>query len=186
MKKMYLLFAVAITACVSLTSCEKNRTVEFYSWFKCSPEQLHYAIPVVEYSDYTGALLTDTLTEADFQMVSSPQDVVGGSDAPFLRCDLVNRVYLEYGIRNQLIVRYLPKEVDYAGESICLGHAVSDSLVVSQGKNESRSLLTNNKIDLSTNSGQNYLDELFFHRDTMSCSVDENGKVTLFNSMRRQ
>ena len=186
MKKIFVFFAMAIMACLCMMSCDKNRTVEYYSWFKCSPELLHYAIPVVEYSDNSGALLTDTLTEADFQMVSSPQDVVGGSDAQFLRCDLVNRVYLEYGIRNQLIVRYLPKGVDYAGESICLGHAMSDSVVVSQGKNESRSLLTNNKIDLSTNSGQNYLDELFFHRDTMSCSVDENGKVTLFNSMGRQ
>jgi len=185
MKKMIYFIVVAAVVVVGFVSCGKGtNTVEYSTWFNCATDLLRYATPVVEYSDYTGAVLIDTLTEEDFQLVSSPEEVSGDDTTSFLRCDLVNKKYLEWGISNQLIVKYLPKAVEYVGEDVCLAHAISGSLEVKNLDNFESSTKFTRKIDLSTHSGQEYLDELFSHADTLSCVVSKNGDVSIYNNQR--
>ena len=185
MKKMISFFVVAVMAVVCFVSCGKGtHTVEYSTWFDCATDLLHYATPVVEYSDYTGAVLIDTLKEEDFLLVSSSEEVSGGDTTSFLRCDLVNKKYLEWGISNQLVVKYLPKEVEYAGEDICLAHTINGSLEVKNLDNFESSSKFTKKIDLSTHSGQEYLDEFFSHADTLSCVVSKNGDVSIYNNQR--
>ena len=185
MKKIFAFFVVAVVVILCFVSCGKgSHTVEYSTWFNCATDLLHYATPVVEYSDYTGAVLIDTLTEEDFQLVSSLEEVSGDDTTSFLRCDLVNKKYLEWGITNQLVVKYLLKEVVYAGEDICLAHAISGSLEVKNLDNFESSSKFTRKIDLSTHSGQEYLDEFFSHADTLSCVVSKNGDVSIYNNQR--
>lgn len=177
MKKYLSIILVAVVVCLCLASCSKNKTVEYYAWMFCSPDLLHYATPVVEFSDYSGSAQIDTLKEADFELVSSPGDVQGEITTPVLRCDLVNKCYAGDGVNIKLVVKYLPKNVEYNGEDICLDRAMCDSVVVKEGKDSFKEILFKNKLDLATHSGQQYLDQLFEQQDVIICVVSPTGDV---------
>lgn len=143
----------------------------------CSPDLLHYATPVVEFSDYSGSAQIDTLNEADFELVSSPGNVQGEVTTPVLRCDLVNNCFAGGGVNVKLIVKYLPKNVEYDGEGICLDRALCDSVVVKEGKDSFKEITFKNKLDLASHSGQQYLDQLFEQQDVIVCVVSPTGDV---------
>ena len=178
-KKMYWIAFVCI-ACLFMVSCnnKKHQKVEYQAWLQCSEDLLHYVTPVMEYSDYTGAVLTDTLMETDFLPIESQTVVTNGDTAQFLKCDLVNKVYSEFGITNRVIVRYIPKDIAYGNENVCFGHALSDSVTVKYGNNVKYALpYTNHTSISSSNNVAAEVEKIITHIDTLECVVDEDGNV---------
>lgn len=180
MKKKLMLFATLGMISLLMVSCcdKKQRKVEYQARLQCSEDLLHYVTPVVEYSDYTGEMLVDTLTEADFSPIEYYYVTSNGDTASFFQCDLVNKVFVEYGVYMQAIVRYVPKEVEYSGGFVCFGHGLSDSVVVSQGKYVRCSIGSSSGPIISiSNNIPDEVERLMGHPDTLTCLVDEDGNV---------